>query len=84
MFAQLISKNYTFAFFVYCALSQDCASARWFEGMENRISAPLSPEILETYAEHVRKKFPRLGNSAEYEIKELPEEVWHANLSFSH
>ena len=84
MFAQLVSKNYSFAFFIFCALSKDIPSARWFEGMENRISAPCSPEILETYAEHIRKKFPRLGNSAEYEIKELPEDVWQSNLTFSH
>ncbi len=84
MFAQLVSKNYSFAFFVFCALSKDYASARWHEGLENRISAPCSPEVLDTYAEHIRKKFPRLGDIAQYEIKELPEEAWTANLTFSH
>lgn len=83
MFAQLITKNYSFAVFVYSCLTKDVPSARWYEGLENRISAPVSPEILETYAAHIRKKFPKLGNSAEYEIKELPESDWRANLSLS-
>lgn len=65
--SKLIATNYRFLFFVYCSLSRDFKGTR-FNGV-NAVSSPVTPEIMGTYAEFIRRKFPSLNKDTPFQIK---------------